>query len=180
MTRAMVKAIAPACHLLDFALLRWVDNHDFAFPFHESPQAWREILTRIRTDFPFFNRSNGADHFSVLTMDHGRCSSLTFLPPALYGEMFFLQINGDKLVRSNDIGNYRNLQVSPTFFGSNYEARGGYDEGLPKAFLKKKGYFSALACSQIWSLLYGCRLIDCTPPHNASVYQCPFKVPYSL
>ena len=129
--------------LLGFALLPWVDNHDFAFPFLEPPQAWREILTRIRTEFPYFTRRNGADHFSVLTMDHGRCCSLTFLPPALYGEMFFLQSNGDKLVRSDDIGNYRNMQVCD----SPRQGMVRMKDSRFLFFIFFNGYFSALVCT---------------------------------
>eukprot|EP00897_Mesotaenium_endlicherianum_P010663 jgi/Mesen1/9625/ME000669S09067 len=49
------------------------------------------MLTTIKTAYPYFNRTNGRDHFSVFTMDHGRCSVLPYTDPSDYGEMFFMQ-----------------------------------------------------------------------------------------
>ncbi|CAI5532042.1 unnamed protein product, partial [Closterium sp. Naga37s-1] len=72
---------------------------------------WTEILTTVRRNYPFFNRTNGRDHFSILTLDHGRCHSLTFVDPGLVGEMFFVTYNGDKLVRSVHASKERNMQA---------------------------------------------------------------------
>lgn len=80
---------------------------------------WVGILTDIRSKYPYFNRSNGRDHFSTNTIDHGRCQSLLYCDPKLYGEMFFLQLNGDKMVRSTHAFTTRGLQAL------------GYNYGLP-------------------------------------------------
>ncbi|CAI7860728.1 unnamed protein product [Closterium sp. NIES-53] len=77
----------------------------------EASKVWTEILTTVRRNYPFFNRTNGRDHFSILTLDHGRCHSLTFVDPGLVGEMFFVTYNGDKLVRSVHASKERNMQA---------------------------------------------------------------------
>eukprot|EP00271_Cylindrocystis_brebissonii_P020415 TRINITY_DN6746_c0_g1_i2.p1 TRINITY_DN6746_c0_g1~~TRINITY_DN6746_c0_g1_i2.p1 ORF type:complete len:518 (+),score=77.61 TRINITY_DN6746_c0_g1_i2:169-1722(+) len=84
----------------------------------QTSEVWSGLLQRVRRDFPHFNRSNGADHFSVLSFDHGRCTALTFVNPVAYGEMFFLQHNGDKMVRSAHAHSARNLQVLTYNYGA--------------------------------------------------------------
>ena len=115
----------------------------------KTSEAWREILNHIKSEFPFFNRTNGRNHFSVLTMDHGRCTAITFCDPSVYGEMFFFQVfifsiavvfgnfsknylvklfcyfqlNADKMVRSIHTSTTRGLQVrlpSPRHFHTPY------------------------------------------------------------
>lgn len=71
---------------------------------------WEAILRGIRRDYPYFNRTHGRDHFGVLALDQGRCSGITFVRPSLYGEMFFLQLNGDKVTRSIHAHPKLNLQ----------------------------------------------------------------------
>ncbi|CAI5474987.1 unnamed protein product [Closterium sp. Yama58-4] len=77
----------------------------------EVSKAWHEILTTIRRDFPYFNRTNGRDHFGTSTFDHGRCHALTWVNPDLYGEMFFIMLNGDRLARTMHASVKRNLQI---------------------------------------------------------------------
>ncbi|CAI5534004.1 unnamed protein product [Closterium sp. Naga37s-1] len=77
----------------------------------EVSKAWHEILTMIRSDFPYFNRTNGRDHFGTSTFDQGRCHALTWVNPDLYGEMFFVMLNGDRLARTIHASVQRNLQV---------------------------------------------------------------------
>lgn len=60
---------------------------------NKTSEKWAKLLRDIKENYPFFNLSNGKDHFSVLTMDHGRCTALTFCDPSVYGEMFFLQVS---------------------------------------------------------------------------------------
>eukprot|EP00897_Mesotaenium_endlicherianum_P005157 jgi/Mesen1/466/ME000101S10690 len=73
-------------------------------------QAWGSLLEKVRQNYPYFNRTNGRDHFGILSMDHGRCTAHTFLHPRAYGEMFFLTLNGDKMVRSSHANRKRGLQ----------------------------------------------------------------------
>ncbi|GJP33811.1 hypothetical protein CLOM_g18320 [Closterium sp. NIES-68] len=87
----------------------WDNNMRHAV--EEASKVWTEILTTVRKNYPFFNRTNGRDHFSILTLDHGRCHSLTFVDPGLVGEMFFVTYNGDKLVRSIHASKERNMQA---------------------------------------------------------------------
>ncbi|CAI5517808.1 unnamed protein product [Closterium sp. Naga37s-1] len=82
----------------------------------EVSKTWHDILTMIRRDFPYFNRTNGRDHFSTSTFDHGRCHALTWVIPDLYGEMFFVMLNGDRLARTMHASVERNLQI----IGYNY------------------------------------------------------------
>ncbi|CAI5511669.1 unnamed protein product [Closterium sp. Naga37s-1] len=77
----------------------------------EVSKTWQEILTMIRRDFPYFNRTNGRDHFSTSTFDQGRCHALTWVIPDLYGEMFFVMLNGDRLARTIHASVERNLQI---------------------------------------------------------------------
>ncbi|CAI5474989.1 unnamed protein product [Closterium sp. Yama58-4] len=84
----------------------------------EVSKAWHDILTMIRRDFPYFNRTNGRDHFSTSTFDHGRCHALTWVIPDLYGEMFFVMLNGDRLARTMHASVERNLQI----IGYNYNS----------------------------------------------------------
>ncbi|CAI5474990.1 unnamed protein product [Closterium sp. Yama58-4] len=84
----------------------------------EVSKAWHDILTMIRRDFPYFNRTNGRDHFSTSTFDHGRCHALTWVSPDLYGEMFFIMLNGDRLARTMHASEERNLQI----IGYNYDS----------------------------------------------------------
>ncbi|CAI5511670.1 unnamed protein product [Closterium sp. Naga37s-1] len=84
----------------------------------EVSKAWHDILTMIRHDFPYFNRTNGRDHFSTSTFDQGRCHALTWVSPDLYGEMFFVMLNGDRLARTIHASVERNLQI----IGYNYNS----------------------------------------------------------
>ncbi|GJP78864.1 hypothetical protein CLOP_g9128 [Closterium sp. NIES-67] len=93
-----------ACHFRDWDL-------NMRDAIRLTSEKWQQLLTRVRSAYPYFNRTNGADHFSLLSMDHGRCHALTFAPPALYGRMFFLQMNGDVLVRSTHAHPQRGMQV---------------------------------------------------------------------
>ncbi|GJP44110.1 hypothetical protein CLOM_g3514 [Closterium sp. NIES-68] len=91
----------------------------------KSSLAWTRVLEAVRTKFPYFNRTNGRDHFSILTLDHGRCHSLTFVDPRLVGEMFFISYNGDKLVRSNHAGTDIDMQLL------SYQYGGPVDPSIP-------------------------------------------------
>ncbi|CAI5479631.1 unnamed protein product [Closterium sp. Yama58-4] len=84
----------------------------------KSSRAWTKVLTAVRTTFPYFNRTNGRDHFGILTLDHGRCHSLTFVDPRLVGEMFFVTYNGDKLVRSDHAGSDPSMQLLSYQYGA--------------------------------------------------------------
>eukprot|EP00897_Mesotaenium_endlicherianum_P001638 jgi/Mesen1/1501/ME000132S00449 len=81
-------------------------------------KAWGSLLERVRGQHPYFNRTNGRDHFGIVSMDHGRCSALTFLDPAAYGDMFFLTLNGDKMVRSNHANKQRGIQALSYNYGA--------------------------------------------------------------
>eukprot|EP00850_Spirogloea_muscicola_P002286 SM000008S22375 [mRNA] locus=s8:1378949:1381162:+ [translate_table: standard] len=59
-----------------------------------------EALKLVQARHSFFRRSNGRDHFMVASYDHGRCSSMTFVSPKLAGELFTLQLNGDRRISS--------------------------------------------------------------------------------
>eukprot|EP00897_Mesotaenium_endlicherianum_P001633 jgi/Mesen1/1498/ME000132S00435 len=91
-------------------------------------KAWGTLLERVRKQHPYFNRTNGRDHFGIISMDHGRCSALTFLDPAAYGDMFFLTLNGDKMVRSNHANKLRGIQA----LSYNYGAEPAADPGARK------------------------------------------------
>ncbi|CAI5964618.1 unnamed protein product [Closterium sp. NIES-64] len=82
----------------------------------EVSKAWHNILTMIRRDYPYFNRTNGRDHFGTSTFDHGRCLALPWVNPDLYGEMFFIVLNGDRLARTIHSSKKRNMQI----IGYNY------------------------------------------------------------
>lgn len=55
-------------------------------------------VERALAEHPFFNRSGGRDHFSLLPPAAGRCAVLPLCrSSALYGYMFFLQAGGEGL-----------------------------------------------------------------------------------
>ncbi|GJP33812.1 hypothetical protein CLOM_g18321 [Closterium sp. NIES-68] len=94
----------------------WENNMRQAI--EEGSRVWEKLITRVRRDHPYFNRTNGRDHFSFGTLDHGRCHSLTFVDPRVYGEMFFVTLNGDKMVRSTHSSPGRNMQVISYNYGA--------------------------------------------------------------
>lgn len=102
-----------------FTLLNFVDYKvNMKEAVRKTSEMWTEVLTWVRNRYPYFNRTLGRDHFGVLTMDHGRCTALTFTDLPLYGEMFFLQLNGDKLVRSIHANANRNMQSITYNYGT--------------------------------------------------------------
>ncbi|CAI5534002.1 unnamed protein product [Closterium sp. Naga37s-1] len=57
----------------------WENNMRQAI--EEGSRVWEKLITRVRKEHPYFNRTNGQDHFGFGTLDHGRCHSLTFVDP---------------------------------------------------------------------------------------------------
>ncbi|CAI5966424.1 unnamed protein product [Closterium sp. NIES-65] len=57
----------------------WENNMRQAI--EEGSRIWEKLITKVRKEHPYFNRTNGKDHFSFGTLDHGRCHSLTFVDP---------------------------------------------------------------------------------------------------
>lgn len=59
----------------------------------------KEALTYVKTQFPYWNRTNGMDHFMVMPLDHGRCSSIAGLHREEFGDMFAVQPSGDHFLK---------------------------------------------------------------------------------
>lgn len=83
-----------------FSMLR-LGQHDYNTCVMYSSHVFETIMARVKKLGPWFERSNGQDHFTVASFDHGRCSMLGFIQNAqVYGDMFFIQITGDRVVHS--------------------------------------------------------------------------------
>ncbi|GAQ82765.1 Exostosin family protein [Klebsormidium nitens] len=61
-----------------------------------------DALDHVRTSWPFWNRTNGADHVAVFGYDNGRCDAYGFLKDARreVGQLISIQANGDLVARS--------------------------------------------------------------------------------
>ncbi len=55
----------------------------------------RRALAHVRNTHPFWNASDGADHFMVFSYDHGRCDMAPALSLAEWGQSFAIQSYGD-------------------------------------------------------------------------------------
>lgn len=60
-----------------------------------------EALQWVQQTFPFWNQTNGVNHFMVLPLDHGRCNSLAGLARSQFGEIFSIQLCGDMMKYDN-------------------------------------------------------------------------------
>lgn len=65
---------------------------------NRTAEAVRKALNWVKTNFPYWNQSNGVNHFMVAPMDNGRCTSMAGLSPADFGDMFMLQTTGDRIL----------------------------------------------------------------------------------
>ncbi|KAK9840531.1 hypothetical protein WJX84_001377 [Apatococcus fuscideae] len=54
-----------------------------------------DALQHVRQTFPYWDGSNGQDHFMVFPMDHGRCHALAGENQHVMGELFAVQPTGD-------------------------------------------------------------------------------------
>eukprot|EP00884_Botryococcus_braunii_P017223 jgi/Botrbrau1/4184/Bobra.0192s0044.1 len=61
----------------------------------------REAILHVRRNFPYWDRSNGADHFMVFAYDKGRCEQALHLGREEAGKMFFIQSYNDLVFRSD-------------------------------------------------------------------------------
>lgn len=66
-----------------------------------------DVLRTVRENYPYFNASNGADHFMMLTHDIGR--GLLGDRRSDFGRMFFLTHTGDTVPRPEHYGQYIRL-----------------------------------------------------------------------
>ena len=65
---------------------------------HKSGQYIEEALSYVKQR-PYWERSNGRDHFTMLADDMGRCYHFKYLDPVIWGDMFTLQNHGDLVQR---------------------------------------------------------------------------------
>lgn len=63
-----------------------------------------EAIHWVKQTFPFWNRTNGLNHFMAFTLDHGRCHSLAGLGASDFGDLFSIQLSGDILMRDFETG----------------------------------------------------------------------------
>ena len=59
----------------------------------------RSALLHVKYSFPYWNATNGADHFMVFSYDHGRCEMARDLHSSEFGEMFAIQAYGSLVYR---------------------------------------------------------------------------------
>lgn len=76
-----------------------LDQHlSHADSLNRTSEAVRRALTWVKQSFPYWNQTNGLNHFMVMPMDHGRCSSLAGLSHEDFGELFGIQTSGDQVL----------------------------------------------------------------------------------
>lgn len=59
----------------------------------------REALNYVKLNFPYWKRTNGLDHFMIMPLDHGRCTSMAGLTHDDFGDMFVIQPSGDQFLK---------------------------------------------------------------------------------
>ncbi|CAI5481662.1 unnamed protein product [Closterium sp. Yama58-4] len=106
-----------SARLLQYFLSVSKGGSDMRDAVEKTSQIWRAMLTKVRAE-PHFYRSNGRDHFSILSTRNGRCDALTYINPKLLGEMFFVTYNGDTLVRSVHTGWTPDMRVLSYNYGA--------------------------------------------------------------
>ena len=58
-----------------------------------------EAIAWVRNSFPYWNRTNGANHFMVFPSDHGRCHALAGAHAQQFGDLAAIQTAGDILIK---------------------------------------------------------------------------------
>ncbi|CAI7906176.1 unnamed protein product [Closterium sp. NIES-54] len=106
-----------SARLLQYFLSVSKGGSDMRDAVEKTSQVWRAVLAKVQAE-PHFYRSNGRDHFSILSTRNGRCDALTYINPKLFGEMFFVTYNGDTLVRSVHAGWTPNMRVLSYNYGA--------------------------------------------------------------
>lgn len=61
----------------------------------ESAEYVRQVIQHVSTAWPYWNRTNGRDHFMTLAHDRGRCLHFPPIGKAVVNDMFVLQHHGD-------------------------------------------------------------------------------------
>ena len=69
-----------------------------------------DTIAWVRMTHAHWNISNGADHFLVCPMDHGRCHSMAGLSNDTFGDMFVVQQNGDVALKDFETQSWRCYQ----------------------------------------------------------------------
>ena len=59
----------------------------------------RDAIAYVKEAYPYWNASNGADHFMVFSYDHGKCEMAKALQFEEFGEMFSIQAYGSLVYR---------------------------------------------------------------------------------
>ena len=59
----------------------------------------RSAIQHVKENYPYWNASNGADHFMVFSYDHGKCEMAKALRFEEFGEMFSIQAYGSLVYR---------------------------------------------------------------------------------
>ena len=60
-----------------------------------SSEMVRKAITHVKSQHPFWDKKDGADHFMVFSYDHGRCDMAPGLAHEEFGRMFAIQSYGD-------------------------------------------------------------------------------------
>jgi hypothetical protein len=66
----------------------------------------RSAIAYVKENFPYWNASNGADHFMVFSYDHGKCEMAKALRFEEFGDMFSIQAYGSLVYRCSALPRY--------------------------------------------------------------------------
>jgi hypothetical protein len=55
----------------------------------------KDALNWVKSNYPFWNKTDGLNHFMIAPMDQGRCHSLAGLSASDFGNMFVISASGD-------------------------------------------------------------------------------------
>lgn len=59
----------------------------------------KAAIAHVREQHPYWNATNGADHFMVFSYDHGKCEMARALRFEDFGELFSVQAYGSLVYR---------------------------------------------------------------------------------
>ena len=68
-------------------------------PAQATSELVKAAIAHVRETHPYWNATNGADHFMVFSYDHGKCEMARALQFEDFGELFSVQAYGSLVYR---------------------------------------------------------------------------------
>ena len=85
-------------------------DHPMDYSKYDNGQRWtgdvmEQAIRSVSVAFPFWNASRGADHFTFMATELGRCDTIMFLPPIVVGELRIVTVQ-------SEVGHWRSVYFS--------------------------------------------------------------------